>query len=195
MYSHHHANALFLSVRIGKSRCRLDLVHNSVLESPHFPLHPVSPGVSLKVLLALLLMLNHSLLFGVSQAAYIPDEDHPYGYAYQHEHLHEHPEVTPHEGLFDAPHADHDVEINEDPRHHEHDEHPADNAAESLATLNDTDHEHEFHHTHSAHIPLNCDLPFTLSFTLLNPDGATPASHQYLHLNLAYAPPVPPPNR
>ncbi len=141
--------------------------------------------MSRQILFALLLMLNHSLLFGASQAAYIPDELHPFGSAFPHEHLHEHG------------HDDHDHGHG-----HDHDDH-AHNMDQPLSTPDsphvfDTamapDHDHDTTHSHGAHVPLNCDLPFSLSFALNTAHTEPPASSQHMHAGLAFAPPVPPPN-
>lgn len=144
--------------------------------------------MSRKIVLALLLILNHSLLYGVSQAAYIPDAEHPYGHAYQHEHLHVH--------LYDhEPALEPELKKSHDHDHHAHDVAPLDLNTDNHSEFTGAENHHESQHTHGVHIQLNCDLPFTLSLTLLNLCDAHPAGHQHEHASLAFAPPVPPPNR
>ncbi len=128
--------------------------------------------MSVKILLGLLLILNHSLMFGVSQAAHIPDEDHPYGQALEYEHHHQHGDAVANHNQHD--HADEPLPL-----------------ADSL--IGDEDHEHS--HKHGVHVHLNCDLPYSLSFSIDPAATLRPAFFQSLHQGLAYAPPVPPPNR
>jgi hypothetical protein len=142
-----------------------------------------------QILFALLLMLNHSLLLGASQAAYIPDELHPFGSAFPHEHLHAHAHETDH----------HHHEHGHSPDGHEQDDHalaesqPADSQP-AFTTADAPDHDHDTAHSHGVHVPLNCDLPFSLTIALDTAPSDPPASRQHLHAGLAYAPPVPPPN-
>ncbi len=64
-----------------------------------------------KLLIALLLILNYSLMFGVTEAAHIPDNEHPYGHAVDYDHSDELLEHSPDDG-----HEFHD-------EHHKHGAH------------------------------------------------------------------------
>ncbi|OGT73778.1 MAG: hypothetical protein A3H44_02695 [Gammaproteobacteria bacterium RIFCSPLOWO2_02_FULL_57_10] len=121
---------------------------------------------------ALLLMLNHSLMFGVMEAAALPDEDHPFGQAVPHEHLHDH---------------NHQV-IDEHSHGHDSGEH-------QRAVTGSDDHSQEHHHSHGVHVQLNCDLPYSLNFNLPKPGCDALTDYHVTHQSLTYAPPVPPPNR
>jgi len=141
--------------------------------------------VSRQILFALLLMLNHSLLFGMNQAAYIPDAQHPFGSAFPHEHLHEH----------GYDHHDHDHGLNLDDHAHEaHQNLDTPDLQQQFDTAIAPDHDHDTAHSHGVHFPLNCDLPFSLTFALDTAHSEPPASCQHMHAGLACAPPVPPPN-
>jgi hypothetical protein len=72
-----------------------------------------------KVLIALLLILNHSVMLGSMEAEEIPNAEHPYGQTFEHEHLHHHSHGdddhdTP--GVSVGHHDEHDP-------HHEHGAH------------------------------------------------------------------------
>ena len=126
----------------------------------------------LKVLIALLLILNHSVMFGTMTAAEMPDEEHPYGQAVNHENLH---------------------------HHSHHDDHHNDHRDHQVVTGNVTDSAHhdenEPHHEHGVHIHLNMDLPQTISLDLQPQVGQALPGYQLHHHNQTYSPPVPPPNR
>jgi len=49
-----------------------------------------------KFLIALMLLLNYSLLFGVVEGAHIPDVEHPYGHTVSYDHTGEHLTHTGH---------------------------------------------------------------------------------------------------
>ncbi len=118
-----------------------------------------------KVLIALLLILNHSVMFGVMEAEEIPDEAHPYGQTFEHEHLHHHSHG----------HEHHDVSsIPMEPGHHD---------------------EHEPHHEHGAHTHLSMDAPQTISLDLQREGTQALTSYALPHQSQIYSPPVPPPNR
>ena len=120
-----------------------------------------------KFFLALMLVFNHSLMFGVTEAAHIPDEDHPYGLAeHAHQHSHEHATGDAHE-------LSQDTAVGMD-----------------LAA----DNEHEHQHKHGVHVHLNCELPYSLNFELKNLRSQIPAVSKSLHQSQSYSPPVPPPN-
>lgn len=118
--------------------------------------------------LALLLTLNHSLLFGVMEAAHLPDADHPLGQIYTHDH---------------APHAD-DTDTVE---HHDH--HVLPQAASATS-----DSHHADHH-HGVHVHLNCDLPESFDLAYVRPASERPWTCLSLLPGRTYSPPVPPPDR
>jgi hypothetical protein len=128
--------------------------------------------VPLKVLIALLLILNHSVMFGTMTAAEMPDEEHPYGQAVNHENLHHHAHHDDHHSDY----HDHQVASGDimEPGHHD---------------------ENEPHHEHGVHIHLNMDLPQTISIDLLPQGSQAVASYHLVHQSQTYSPPVPPPNR
>jgi hypothetical protein len=128
-----------------------------------------------KIFLALVLIFNHSLMFGVTEAAHIPDENHPYGaakYSYEHSHAHSHAHVHEH-AAGNAHQLTHDTADDSD-----------------LAA--DTEHEH--HHKHGVHIHLSCELPYSLNFELKSLGSQILAFSESLHQTPSYSPPVPPPN-
>ena len=51
-----------------------------------------------KLVMALLLILNHSLMIGVTEAAHMPDEEHPYGHTVDYDHAAELVEHSPDDG-------------------------------------------------------------------------------------------------
>ncbi|MES3008620.1 MAG: hypothetical protein V4751_12710 [Pseudomonadota bacterium] len=118
-----------------------------------------------KVLIALLLILNHSVMFGTMEAEEIPDAAHPYGQTFEHELLHHHS--------------------------HQHEHHDA----SSTATDSGHHDEYEPHHEHGAHTHLNMDVPQTISLDLQRQSGQASTSYALPHQSQTYSPPVPPPNR
>ena len=58
--------------------------------------------------MAILLLLNHSLMFGVAEAAHIPDDEHPYGHIMDYDH-----ETIPAGHSVDDGHESHE-------QHHKH---------------------------------------------------------------------------
>lgn len=113
------------------------------------------PGIlelRLKHILILLFLFNHSLMFGVIEAAHLPDADHPYGHAVGY-------------------HAHDNAQDNEDVHSADHDTQP-----------------------HGLHIHLNIDLPSNPDFAFPRAGSQQLAASTSSHQNLAYAPPVPPPN-
>lgn len=64
-----------------------------------------------KFVIALLLILNYSLMFGVTEAAHMPDSEHPYGHTVDYDHVDKLPEHSPDDG-----HEFHD-------QHHKHGAH------------------------------------------------------------------------
>lgn len=128
-----------------------------------------------KILFALLLMLNHSLMFGAVQAASLPDEDHPFGKAIPHDHLHHHD------------HHDHH-EMNEHAPSHDESHHQTNSAA------SDDEHHDHHHHSHGMHAQLNCDLPCSRDLNLQKRCCEALTYYHVTHQSLTYSPPVPPPN-
>ncbi len=142
-----------------------------MLQSPH--LHPnETHPVYAKVAIALLLILNNSVMFGAIQAAEMPDEHHPWGQAYQHDYLHHHSHDHERQGTsLTTLIADHT-----DALQVEHDEH------------------HE-HHEHGAHSHMNMDLPQTVGLEFRRTASQALTLYELHHQSQTYTPPVPPPNR
>lgn len=66
-------------------RLRFDPWRFPVLESAPLSITWSQP-VYKKLLFAMVLVLNHSLMFGVTEAAHIPDAEHPYGHTVNYDH-------------------------------------------------------------------------------------------------------------
>ncbi|MBU2098120.1 MAG: hypothetical protein KKD00_05120 [Gammaproteobacteria bacterium] len=127
-----------------------------------------------KLILAFILLFNHSLMFGVTEAAHIPDEEHPRGYAY-------HAGVDQHEHDIDVLHVlDHALQ------HISAQVNASDDAANHAG--------HDHHHKHGTHIHLNCELPYSLHFDFQLSGSQVPCAHLITHQSQLYSPPVPPPN-
>lgn len=124
------------------------------------------------ILIVMLLVLNHSFIFGVTEAAWLPDEDHPFGQAVQHEHRHHHA----HE------------QVDEHSHKHGHDA----EQQQFLSSAIDEDHD-EHHHEHATHVQLNCDLPCSLNLIIQKHGSDALTAWHVSHQSLTYAPPVPPP--
>lgn len=128
--------------------------------------------VNRKFVLAFILLLNHSLLFGATQSAHIPDVDHPLGYAF---HLDETQDCPPHLGEL----ADSDTHADSDA-----DTHPASHG-----------HPGHDHHNHGVHIHLSTGLPYSISLSFDNAGNDQVAAWQPAYGSMSYSPPVPSPNR
>ncbi|GEM_PF-536129 len=158
---------------------RFDLVWNMVLEFGHA--HRSGFSVHRTLLIAMLLVLNHSFMFGVAEAALLPDENHPFGKAVQHEHLHHHAHRDMHEQLHEQVHE-------HSPEH----SHNAGQQQSDSPAIDDDQHEH--HHEHATHVQLNFDLPSSLSLIIQKHGSDALTAYHLTHQSLTYAPPVPPPN-
>ncbi len=121
-----------------------------------------------KIIFAIILVMNHSLLFGAIQAAEMPDECHPFG----HNTPLDHPDKLSSEQHV-LLHATDNNQLHGDCLEH--------------------NLEHDEHHEHGMHIHLSLSLPETLEVPVqMQAKLALPpylANQQYL----SYTPPVPPP--
>ena len=128
--------------------------------------------------IVMLLVLNHSFMFGVSEAAWLPDEDHPFGQAAPHEHLHHHAH-------------DREDALDDKRQSHKH-SHGGDHQQTGSLTMDDDPQEH--HHEHATHVQLNCDLSCSLSLVIQKHLSNALTDYHVAHQSLTWAPPVPPPN-
>ncbi|MCB1664677.1 MAG: hypothetical protein KDI28_02815 [Pseudomonadales bacterium] len=122
-----------------------------------------------KIVFALLLILNHSLLLGEIQAAEMPDSEHPFGHESPLDHL---VEFSLEEHLLHEHHVDggeHDCEQ----------VHPS----------------HQDHHEHGMHIHLSLALADSLLLDSVPAPRAPQVPYLLTHKNQTYTPPVPPPIR
>ncbi len=145
----------------------IDHCADSVLKSPQLYRQSISP-VYMKIVLGLLLLLNHSVMFGAMAAADMPDEAHPFGTAVNHEHLHHH---------------------SHDKQPHASDQHSPVNSDQ--AQVHD---ELDPHHEHGMHIQLNMDLPSIVVFEFRNQTRQQFIASYLSGKSQIYSPPVPPPN-
>lgn len=138
-----------------------------MLESRH--IDPCENCVFNKIILAIILILNHSFLFGAIQAAEMPDECHPFGHSMPADHSRL---MTPEQ------HA----------QLHQYDTDP--HAAENCLTHHV---DHDGHHEHGMHIHLSLSLPETIDITVARQQSLALPPYLLAHKNLSYIPPVPPP--
>ena len=129
-----------------------------------------------KAILALLLILNHSVMVGAMEAEEIPDEAHPYGQTFKHEHLHHHAHQ----------HDDHDIAALTDLELSDQETHTA---------VPEHHNDQEPHHEHGVHVHLNMDVPQTVHLDLQRRGSEALTSYQRVHQSQTWSPPVPPPNR
>lgn len=122
-----------------------------------------------KIILAILLVFNHSLLFGAIQAAEMPDECHPNGHNSPLDHISQ---------MSSEQHALVHLE-----------------SGVSLDTRIDClehDSEHDEHHEHGMHIHLSLDLPETFEVPVQIQAKLALPPYQMNQQFLSYTPPVPP---
>lgn len=121
----------------------------------------------MKILLAILLLLNQFIMVGAMAYADLPDEDHPFGKAVKHDNLH----------------------------HHSHDDHTSfsDEYAIVHGDLSQAHDDIDSHHEHGIHIHWNMDLPTTIVFEPQNQSGQQFIASYLPGKSQTYSPPVPPP--
>ncbi|MGJ8689189.1 MAG: hypothetical protein ACSHXZ_06655 [Gammaproteobacteria bacterium] len=123
-----------------------------------------------KIILAILLVFNHSLLFGAIQAAEMPDECHPNG----------HNSPLDHPGQMSSKqHALVHIESG--------------TSLDARADCLEHDLEHDEHHEHGMHIHLSLSLTDTLEVPVQIQAMLALPPYQMNHQFLSYTPPVPPP--